>query len=73
MQRHSYAAFGGGMLALFPDGEETYELIYAPRFKRLIDEFASVSDGRRPGVVIPFPLGDDEVGPPQSSCFVVLA
>ena len=40
------------ILALFPDGTETYELIYAPRFRRLIHEYA---EGRRPGVVIPFP------------------
>jgi hypothetical protein len=40
------------ILALFPDGEETYEIIYAPRFRRLIQEY-TVS--RRPGVVIPFP------------------
>jgi hypothetical protein len=42
------------ILHLFPDGEETYELIYSPRFKRLIDEFAH-GDGRPRGVVIPFP------------------
>lgn len=40
------------ILALFPDGEETYELIYAPRFRRLIHEYAL---GRQLGVVIPFP------------------
>ena len=40
------------ILGLFPDGEQTYELIYAPRFKRLICEYAR---GRPPGVVIPFP------------------
>ena len=40
------------ILTLFPDGEETYELIYAPRFKRLIHEYAL---GRRSGVVISFP------------------
>ena len=40
------------ILALFPDGEETYELIYAPRFRRLIHEHAL---SRHPGVVIPFP------------------
>jgi hypothetical protein len=28
-------------LQLFPDKEETYELILAPRFRRLVDEFAS--------------------------------
>ena len=42
------------ILHLFPDGEETYELIYAPRFKRLIDEFARL-DTRPRGIVIPFP------------------
>ena len=42
------------ILTLFPDGAETYELVYAPRFKRLIDEFAR-SDPRPRGVVIPFP------------------
>ena len=40
------------ILALFPDGEEPYELIYAPRFRRLIHEYAL---SRPPGVVIPFP------------------
>lgn len=40
------------ILGLFPDGEQTYELIYAPRFRRLINEYAR---GRPPGVVIPFP------------------
>jgi hypothetical protein len=41
------------ILHLFPDGEETYELIYAPRFRRLIDEFAK-ADPRQKGVVLPF-------------------
>lgn len=43
------------ILTLFPDGEQTYEIIYAPRFRRLIDEFADVSASRRRSVVIPFP------------------
>lgn len=43
------------ILALFPDGEQTYEIIYAPRFRRLIDEFAGLPDNRRGSVVIPFP------------------
>jgi len=43
------------ILTLFPDGEQTYELIYAPRFRRLIDEFARAS---RPGVVIPLQRND---------------
>jgi hypothetical protein len=42
------------ILVLFPDGHETYELIYAPRFRRLLDEFAPAPSGRR-GVVVPFP------------------
>lgn len=42
------------ILVLFPDGEETYELVYATRFRRLIDEFAESPAFRR-GVVIPFP------------------
>jgi hypothetical protein len=41
----------GRILALFPDGEGAYEIIYAPRFRRLIDEY-TVS--RPPGVAIPF-------------------
>ncbi|HEX2240668.1 MAG TPA: hypothetical protein VHJ82_05955 [Actinomycetota bacterium] len=42
------------ILNLFPDGEDTYELVYAPRFRRLIDEFAR-PDPRGRGVVIQFP------------------
>jgi hypothetical protein len=42
------------ILDLFPDGEQTYELIYAPRFRRIIDEYAR-ADPRPRGVVIPFP------------------
>ena len=42
------------ILELFPDGEQTYELIYAPRFRRIIDEFTRVEAPTR-GVVIPFP------------------
>lgn len=40
----------GCILALFPGGGDTYELIYAPRFRRLINEYAQ---NRHPGVVIP--------------------
>jgi hypothetical protein len=42
------------ILNLFPDGEATYELIYSPRFRRLIDEFTR-SEPRPRSVVIPFP------------------
>ncbi len=48
------AAVRERVLGLFPDGEETYELVYAPRFRRLLDEFAPAPSGRR-GVVLPFP------------------
>jgi len=41
------------ILNLFPDGEETYELIYARRFRRLIDEYAR-PEPRQRAVVIPF-------------------
>jgi hypothetical protein len=42
------------VLALFPDGADTFELIYGSRFRRLVDEFAPAVD-RQPGVVAPFP------------------
>jgi hypothetical protein len=42
------------ILKLFPDGEQTYELIYARRFRRLIDEFAGASSR---GVAIPLRRG----------------
>ena len=38
-------------LELFPDKEETYELILAPRFARLVREFASP---KKDGAVRPF-------------------
>ena len=38
------------VLELFPDKEATYELILAPRFARLVDEFA----GKAPARVLPF-------------------
>ena len=40
------------ILTLFPDGVETYELVYARRFRRLIDEFTAP---RPQCVVIPIP------------------
>lgn len=39
------------ILDLFPDKEDAYELILAPRFARLIAEFALPPPGRR---VLPF-------------------
>jgi hypothetical protein len=44
----------GRVLMLFPDDEGTYELIYAPRFSRLIEEISADSATRR-GVLIDFP------------------
>jgi hypothetical protein len=41
------------ILSLFPGAEETYELLYARRFQRLIDEFALPDQPAR-GVVLPF-------------------
>lgn len=41
------------ILDLFPGRDETYELLYAPRFRRVLDEF-STQGGERRGVVIPF-------------------
>ena len=40
-------------LALFPDKESTYELILAPRFARLMNEF--VGPERPRATVLPFP------------------
>jgi hypothetical protein len=42
------------ILLLFPDGQQAFEVIYAPRFTRLIDEFTGSGSPPR-GVVIPFP------------------
>ena len=50
------------ILDLFPDGGDTYELIYAPRFRRLIAEFGR---RRQLGVVIPFPSVGSEALLPQ--------
>lgn len=44
------AAARGRILDLFPDKESTYELILAPRFARLLREFAGTASPR----VLPF-------------------
>jgi hypothetical protein len=41
------------ILNLFPDGATTYEVVYARKFRRLIDQFAT-SPAERRGVVVPF-------------------
>ena len=52
--------FVGGIrnriLTLFPDGESAYEIIYAPRFRRLIDQYTTRMSSDRRRVVIPFPM-----------------
>lgn len=45
------AAARARILDMFPDKEATYELILAPRFARLLDEFARAPSDRR---VLPF-------------------
>lgn len=51
MTRHEaerlVAAARRQVLELFPDKEETYELILAPRFERLMNEFAGRRDGAK--------------------------
>jgi hypothetical protein len=42
------------ILELFPGRESTYELLYAPRFRRIVDE-CCVKDSDPRGVVVPFP------------------
>jgi hypothetical protein len=41
------------ILALFPGREQTYEIVYAPRFRRVIDEFAVPAS--TPGALLAFP------------------
>jgi hypothetical protein len=43
------------ILELFPDKETTYELILAPRFARLMDEFACPAPPPSPARVLHFP------------------
>ena len=44
------------ILDLFPGREHTYELLYARRFRRLLDEFARPqSQAGRSDTIIPFP------------------
>jgi hypothetical protein len=45
------------VLELFPGKEETFDIIYAPRFQRIMDEFSTPNppEPKGPAVVIPFP------------------
>ena len=42
------------ILDLFPGREATYDLLYARRFGRLLDEYTGPAGDRRRGVVLPF-------------------
>jgi hypothetical protein len=44
------------VLELFPGQDQTFDLLYAPRFRRLVDEFTTRDADRPhgPAVVLPF-------------------
>ena len=62
MARHEAETLVGAarakVLQLFPGRDDTYELLYAPRFRRLVNEFTH-PEAERSGqaVVIPFRRG----------------
>ena len=43
------------ILELFPGGEQTYEIVCAPRFRRILDEFTRPGSEPRRGAVLAFP------------------
>jgi len=43
------------VLELFPGRAETFEIVYARRFQRLVDEFTR-PDSRNEAVILPFPV-----------------
>ncbi len=48
------------ILDLFPGGEQTYEIVCAPRFRRILDEFTRPAPAVRHGVVLSFPSRSSE-------------
>jgi hypothetical protein len=48
------ASARAGILRLFPDRESTYEILYARRFRRLLDEFAEPNGQSDSRQVLPF-------------------
>jgi hypothetical protein len=44
------------ILELFPGREETYEILYARRFRRVMDEFVPAASSSEHGRVVSFPL-----------------
>jgi hypothetical protein len=51
-----------GILELFPGREETYELLYAPRFHRILDEFTTAGSSTDRGRLIKFPSPPSTAG-----------
>ncbi len=48
------------ILELFPGGEQTYEIVCAPRFRRMLEEFTRPDPDARRGVVLAFPARSSE-------------
>ncbi len=48
------------ILQLFPGREQTYEIVCAPRFRRMLDEFTRPEPEPRRGVVLAFPSRSSE-------------
>ncbi len=48
------------ILELFPGREQTYEIVCAPRFRRMLEEFTHPDPLPRRGVVLSFPSRSSE-------------
>ncbi len=48
------------ILELFPGREQTYEIVCAPRFRRMLDEFTRPEPAPRRAVVLSFPSRSSE-------------
>ena len=48
------------ILDLFPGREQTYEIVCAPRFRRILDEFSRPDSSPRRGGVLAFPARSSE-------------
>ena len=49
------------ILELFPGREQTYEIVCAPRFRRVLEEFTRPEPSDRRGVVLVFPARSFEL------------
>lgn len=54
------AAARARILELFPGREQTYEIVCAPRFRRMLDEFTRPDPVVPRGVVLSFPARSSE-------------